>query len=574
MSSNPEIRKESTVLPANVGNKNNASEHNSALTVDLSPATASADAEGKTSVLTTAPIDSSKSTSQTTVNAKDATVIRNRNNQQEPSGSHSSSTELFTGHNSPNDAVIIVDNELIDGYIPARLGDYQLIKNIGAGGMGNIFLATDLYLDREVAIKILLPKYQSTDLQERFIVEAKASAKLHHENIVTIYSFGETNGLPYFVMEFIPGSNLRDIIVKTGTLSIENVLSYTIQIASALEHINENGIVHRDIKPSNVLITNDGTVKVIDLGLAKDFIHLPDDELTKTGVTLGTFDYISPEQAQDPRHVDIRADIYSLGCTMYFMLIGKPPFAEKNRVQKIVSHQVDETPNIRTLRPNVPERLADIVMKCMAKNPDLRYQTPQELSKELYIAAEEQGMRPTRFSLSKWYLPSKSRLKVWKDRLSWAVPIIILVFACMILDYIWKVDPRQSEFLPETPGLKRNVASENSRERSLSIFGSTIKKGKALEFNSVPQPAEAPVPTENETPQKDVVATEQKPPADNKSPTVSEPIIPPTDISSNDIQPVHESVTPTTPSQESGVSETPDNPNQKNIIHSVRLETD
>lgn len=542
MSSKTDIRNELTTAPPNAGAENNASEQNSALTVEASPSTASVNTEGKSSVKTTEPLGcNSSASSQATVNATDATVVRNPNNQNDASNSHSSSTEIFNDQNWSNDGVIIVNNDLIDGYIPARLGNYQIIQKIGAGGMGNIYLAIDVFLDREAAIKILAPKYQSTELRERFIVESKASAKLHHENIVTIYAFGETNNLPYFAMEYIPGSTLRTIVNKTGTLSIEDTLSYSIQVASALEHINENGIVHRDIKPSNIIVTEKGIAKVIDLGLAKDYIQPQDDGLTQTGVTLGTFDYISPEQAIDPRNVDIRADIYSLGCTMFFMLIGKAPFADKVANEKLRSHQSDTTPDIRLLRPKIPERLADIVMRCMAKDPDRRYKNPQELSRDLYIAAEEQGMQPSRYSLSKWYLPSKSRLRIWKDRLSWAIPIILLLLAIMLLDCFWQPDQRQSEFLPEAPSLKQNNASENSNERPAPIFGA-IKKGKVLEFDSatqsVPPTPDEPSPAENESLQTPVVSGEPSPVPDSALP------------------------------------QTPSDPAQKNTIHSVKLETD
>lgn len=586
MTSNPEIRSESTTAPPKAGVENNAAEHNSALTVELSPAEPSANAAEKTSVLTAAPLD--YESSQTTANAADATVVRNRNDQQEKSSSHSSSTEAYTDQKPSNDGVIIVNNGLIDGYIPTRLGNYQIVQKIGAGGMGNIFLATDVFLDREVAIKILLPKYQSTELQERFIVEAKASAKLHHDNIVTIYSYGETNDLPFFAMEYIPGSNLRSIVDKTGVLSIEDTLSYAIQISSALEHINDNGIVHRDIKPSNVLITNDGTVKVIDLGLAKDYLRQPDDGLTQTGVTLGTFDYISPEQANDPRNVDIRADIYSLGCTMFFMLVGKPPFAEKNRVQKIVSHQVDVTPDIRLLRPKIPERLADIVMRCMEKNPDNRYKNPQELSRDLYIAAEEQGMRPSRFSLSKWYLPSKSRLRVWKDRLAWAIPIVLLIVGVWILNCFWQPDQRQAEFLPESPGLKRSDNSVNANGRPTPIFGA-VKKGKVLDFDSdvqsFPPSLEPPAPNGNVTPPTPVAAEDQTPAQSDSAPSAPESIIQPTTVSAKVVQTTQDSTPPANAQQEQPLPDSSpnsvspgnalqDNTNQSNPIHSVKLETD
>jgi serine/threonine protein kinase len=229
---------------------------------------------------------------------------------------------------------------------------------------------------------------------------------------------------------------------------------------------------------------------------------------------------------------------------MFFMLVGKPPFAEKNRVQKIVSHQVDVTPDIRLLRPKIPERLADIVMRCMEKNPDNRYKNPQELSRDLYIAAEEQGMRPSRFSLSKWYLPSKSRLRVWKDRLAWAIPIVLLIVGVWILNCFWQPDQRQAEFLPESPGLKRSDNSVNANGRPTPIFGA-VKKGKVLDFDSdvqsFPPSLEPPAPNGNVTPPTPVAAEDQTPAQSDSAPSAPESIIQPTTVSAKVVQTTQDS---------------------------------
>lgn len=353
--------------------------------------------------------------------------------------------------------VTIVSDNLISDNLNSnvQLGDYTLVECVGGGGMGRVYRALDNRLDRYVALKVLAPNQNSDDFRERFTIEAKASAKLHHENIVTVYSYGEINGLTYLAMEYIPGINIRDLVSQNGPLSVDDTLSYAIQLAAALEHINQKGIVHRDIKPSNVLITEGNTVKVIDLGLAKNNMA-PAGELTATGVTLGTFDYISPEQARDPRNVDIRSDIYSMGCSLFYMLTGQPPYPKGTALQKLLRHQGEAPPNVQDFRADVPDRLANIITRCMAKNADMRYQTPQDLSKALFIAAEELGMRPMGISLAKWYLPSLSRLKIWKDRLWWALPLVGLVLLVLALDGIWKLEPREMEFLPDAPSLKRN----------------------------------------------------------------------------------------------------------------------
>lgn len=333
-----------------------------------------------------------------------------------------------------------------------QLGNFTLIESVGGGGMGRVFRALDNNLERDVALKVLPPNQcTDKDYRDRFIFEAKAAARLHHDNIVCVYSFGEINGLTYLAMEYIPGINIRDLVSRDGPLPIEDVLAYAIQLASALEHINQQKIVHRDIKPSNVLVTDDGTVKVIDLGLAKATLaQSPADELTATGVTLGTFDYISPEQARDPRHVDIRSDIYSLGCSLFYMLAGHPPYPKGTALQKLLCHQGEAPPNIQEYRAEVPDRLADIITRCMAKNADLRYQTPQALSSALYLAAEELGMRPIGMSLTRWYMPSISRLRAWKERFWWVLPLAGLILCVMCLDSLWKLDLHESEYLPES----------------------------------------------------------------------------------------------------------------------------
>lgn len=594
MSSNSDNHNTSTTAPINIGDGNSESERSSSLTVELS--SSSSVSSKNSSVLSTESIESNRltsaPTSQETAVLSDATVIRNRNDQQEPSSSISSNVNSSAADSSNANVKIIQDN-LFDVHDSTRLqlGDYQILESVGGGGMGRIYRARDVRLDRDVALKVLAPNQQSEEFRERFVVEAKASAKLHHDNIVSVYSFGQTDDLTYLVMEYIPGSNIRDLVTQNGPLSTEDTLSYAIQLASALEHINEKGIVHRDIKPSNVLITNDGVVKVIDLGLAKNNAE-PANDLTQTGVTLGTFDYISPEQARDARNVDIRSDIYSLGCSLFFMLTGQPPFPNRNALQKLLSHQGDEAPSVQSLRPDVPNRLADIIMRCMAKNPEMRYQTPQDLSKALFIAAEEQGMRPSGFSMSKWYLPSISRLMVWKDRLWWAIPIVALIIAIMILDNLWKPNLRQSEFLPENPGLKRNVVSVNADDSFRSDNRLPGPKVKPFNFNIHPKAypqSSSPVSTEDNRSKKTDNPKQSVPTDEKNTASVVGAVIPPMENPGNDVQSVFNTEMPQVELQEPFIPDVKnswdvnnpaaDNPpqgnsNQRSVIHSVNLETD
>ena len=567
MSSNSDIHKSSTTTaPINIDN-DNKSDHNNDQTVNLSDSATIALKNDKTPVVTTESTASAPSAKGAM--SPDATVIRNRSEQSESHTSHTSSAGSLTTEKSSNANVKIIPDNIIGSHnAPAfQLGDYQIIEAIGGGGMGRIYRAWDTRLDRDVALKVLAPNQQSEEFRERFIVEAKASAKLHHDNIVSVYSFEQTDGITYLVMEYIPGKNVRDIVTQNGPLPIEDALSYAIQMASALEHINEKGIVHRDIKPSNVLITPDGTLKVIDLGLAK-YKSDSQGELTQLGATLGTFDYISPEQALDSRKVDIRSDIYSLGCSLFFMLTGQPPYPEGTGLQKLLRHQGKAPPSVQDFRSDVPDRFAEIIMRCMSKVADKRYQTPQALSKALFIAAEELGMRPSGISLAKWYLPSISRLRVWKDRLMWVVPIVCLLFIVVVLDFIWKPDQRKAEFLPETPGLKRSSASDNTGDRSVSRIGLPVMKVKplALDVNTkaLPQPPK-------------VLTTTQKPPKTTVEPAtpkasvddVSPPVIPPPTAA---ITPP--AIEPESPAQDRNSPQTPSSSIQKNTSHSVKFETD
>ena len=231
-----------------------------------------------------------------------------------------------------------------------RLGQFQLQKFIGGGGMGVVFRALDTTLNREVAVKVL-SRDQASDEEalRRFRNEAQSAARLNHDNIARVYYVGEDRGVHYIVFEFIEGVNIRDLVEQAGPLPLAEALSYTYQIAEALDHASQRDVIHRDIKPSNVLITPDGRAKLVDMGLARlEQVAQADNDLTASGVTLGTFDYISPEQARDPRSADVRSDLYSLGCSFFYMLTGRPPFPDGTVLQKLLQHQGDDPPDPRS----------------------------------------------------------------------------------------------------------------------------------------------------------------------------------------------------------------------------------
>jgi len=275
----------------------------------------------------------------------------------------------------------------------STLGPYRLERFVGGGGMGAVFRAVDTTLDRIVAVKVLAGRQaDDEEMLKRFRNEAQSAARLDHENIGRVHAVGSDEGWHYIVFEYIDGTNLRDIVRYEGPLSVARAVDIAIQISDALEHAAEREVVHRDIKPSNIVITPAGRARIVDMGLARLHQVVDSHELTVSGMTLGTFDYISPEQARDPRAADIRSDLYSLGCTIFFMLAGRPPFADGTMVQKLLQHQQASPPPLDEVRPDVPRRVAAIVERLMAKAPEDRYQRPALLAADLAAAADEEGL--------------------------------------------------------------------------------------------------------------------------------------------------------------------------------------
>lgn len=273
--------------------------------------------------------------------------------------------------------------------IGEMFGQFKIVRYIGGGGMGHVYEAFDCDLERKVAIKIL-PKKKAEDatVVARFLNEAKSSARLNHENIAQVYLSGNISGITYIAMEYVEGVNLRDWVRNNGALDLSDAINYVLQTASALSHAASHGVTHRDVKPSNIIVTPQKRVKLIDMGLARILRTSKDDDLTESGVTLGTFDYISPEQAKDPRLADVRSDVYSLGCSFYFFLTGSPPFPDGTALQKLLMHQGDEAPDVRERNPSIPVEIAAVVRKMMMKNPDDRYQTPDVLIDDLLQIVE------------------------------------------------------------------------------------------------------------------------------------------------------------------------------------------
>ncbi len=272
------------------------------------------------------------------------------------------------------------------------LNHFELQELIGGGGMGAVFRAQDTRLERTVAIKVIPRVGEDPDLLRRFRNEAQSAAKLDHPNIARVYDVGRHEDWHYIVFEFIEGTNVRDLVARSGVLSIDHAVFFIRQVAEALEHAYHRGVVHRDIKPSNVLIRPDGHVKLVDMGLARLMQLEVSADMTASGVTLGTFDYISPEQARDPRDADVRSDIYSLGCTLYYMLTGQPPYPGGTVLQKMLSHGSSPPPDPRDYRSDLSEDLIAILHKMLAKRPADRYSRPLDLIADLAELARRENL--------------------------------------------------------------------------------------------------------------------------------------------------------------------------------------
>lgn len=316
---------------------------------------------------------------------------------------------------------------------------FELQEYLGGGGMGAVFKALDTRLKRSVALKVLRRDAgEDPESVRRFRKEAEAAARLDHENIARVYYVGHDRGYDFIVFELIEGINLRELVYRRGPLGAAEAVNYTLQAAQALAHASSRDVVHRDIKPSNLIITAQGRAKIVDMGLSRalDLDASTNNDLTASGVTLGTFDYISPEQALDPRGADVRSDIYSLGCTLYFMLAGQPPFPDGNPFQKLLRHKGDAPPDLRQFNPDLPDELIRVVNKMLAKDPRSRHQTAGELVFELSAVARLLGMPEGQPLGSLALAPPRSGWTRLDRHLPWAVPLAILLLSVAAMELL------------------------------------------------------------------------------------------------------------------------------------------
>ncbi len=265
-------------------------------------------------------------------------------------------------------------------------GRYEILKRIGSGGMADVYMAKDQKLNRKVAVKVLKREYVDDEkFLKKFQREAQAIASLTHPNIVNIYDVGAENGINYIVMELVGGITLKEYIKKKGCISPQETVDISIQIASALSHAHNHHIIHRDIKPQNILISEDGMIKVTDFGIAK---AANSNTVTSTATAIGSVHYISPEQAKG-RFCDEKSDIYSLGITMYEMVTGKVPFDHENGVTIALMHLQNDIVPPSEIKEGIPDSLEKIILKCVMKKPEERYQTAEELIEDLKLVFQD-----------------------------------------------------------------------------------------------------------------------------------------------------------------------------------------
>ncbi len=267
-----------------------------------------------------------------------------------------------------------------------QLGNFQIVKKLGEGGMGVVYLANDLNVQRPVALKVLPKKLATTEFLTRFRREAKLTGKLSHPNIVAAYNIGEDQGHHYYTMEYCEGATLDATLRKEKMLTQERAIEIVIQIARGLKHAHDNGVVHRDIKPSNVIMTKGNVAKILDMGLSKEISSAEQSFNTQTGLAVGTPHYISPEQARGNRDIDGRSDIYSLGATFYHLVTGKTPYEGSTSAVIMLKHLNEQLSNPQDINPDISDGVVQVIQKMMAKEREDRYANCSELLNDLELA--------------------------------------------------------------------------------------------------------------------------------------------------------------------------------------------
>jgi serine/threonine protein kinase len=288
------------------------------------------------------------------------------------------------------------------------LGDYVVLDELGAGGMGQVFRAQHRGMKRTVALKILPAELTKSESSvDRFHQEVEAAARLIHPNVVTAFDAGEAKKIHFLVMEYVEGKDLDAVVAERGPLPVATVIDYVLQAARGLAYAHSEGVIHRDIKPANLLLDKKGTVKILDMGLARATPQggvldaTVDRGLTQSGDVMGTVDYMSPEQAASTKHADARSDVYSLGCTMFFLLTGRPIYEGDTLVERVLAHREKKLPNLKKVRGDVPQSLALAFRRMVGKKPEYRFSSMDEVVQALEQCEAPQGTgTPSKFARS------------------------------------------------------------------------------------------------------------------------------------------------------------------------------
>jgi serine/threonine protein kinase len=329
-----------------------------------------------------------------------------------------------------------------------RLGPYQIVGSLGAGGMGEVYRAEDSRLHRTVALKVLAPDVATPDRIARFEQEARAASALNHPNILTIHDVGREGDIAYFAMEWVDGQTLRDLL-RSGPIPLRRTLTLAHQIAEGLAKAHAAGIVHRDLKPENVMVTGDGLAKIVDFGLAKLHPAMPGGDAagseadptmthagTAAGIVMGTIGYMSPEQASG-HAVDYRSDQFALGLLIYELVTRTRPFERATTAQSMAATIEVEPAPIETLNPEVQPHLAAVVARCLAKDPNDRYESTRDLARDLKGIAETQSRGPISTGASRNIAVTPSR-SLLSTRSIAAISVIILIAAAAAGAWLWR----------------------------------------------------------------------------------------------------------------------------------------
>ncbi|MGI2327236.1 Stk1 family PASTA domain-containing Ser/Thr kinase [Planococcus sp. YIM B11945] len=364
-------------------------------------------------------------------------------------------------------------------------GRYKVLELIGGGGMSNVYLAHDMILDRDIAIKVLRYDFSNEEeLRRRFQREALSTTSLAHPNIVNIFDVGEDGNLHYLVMEYVPGKTLKEYIIEHSPVAPERAVEIMKQLASALAHAHHNQIIHRDIKPQNILMDDNGNVKITDFGIA---MALSATSYTQTNSVLGTVHYLSPEQARGGT-ANKKSDIYSLGIVMFELLTGKLPFSGESAVSIALKHLQTETPSLRATVPTLPQSLENVVLKATTKNAQHRYQTAEEIEEDLATV-----LLPERINEPKFAVP------VDQDETR-AMPIIKDVTAYGNVEETKIIEPEKTAVLKKTEAKTPSEKNKNKKKKKapwiIGILAVLAVAGiiTALVFTGILGPRQVAVP--------------------------------------------------------------------------------